>query len=122
MTPPPLVQAAQELLQFLKAQDRAACVIGGMVVARWGEPRGTQDVDATVLVDFGEELAVLELLLSKFRECRRVGPCTRDESVRLHSMASPRWLASPCEVGYATGGLDRYAARNENFVPVASSA
>lgn len=82
MTPPPLVQAAQELLQFLKAQDRVACLIGGMVVARWGEPRGTQDVDATVLVDFGEEFAVLELLLSKFRS-RDPLPAQRAEFGRL---------------------------------------
>jgi hypothetical protein len=82
MTPPPLVQAAQELLQFLMAQDRAACLIGGMVVARWGEPRGTQDVDATVLVDFGEEIAVLDLLLSKFRS-RDPLPAQRAEIGRL---------------------------------------
>ena len=82
MMPPPLVQAAQELLEFLKAQDRAACLIGGMVVARWGEPRGTQDVDATVLVNFGEEVAVLELLLSKFRS-RDPLPLQRAELGRL---------------------------------------
>jgi len=68
MMPPALVQAAQELPQFLRAGGRLACLIGRMVVARWGEPRGTQDVDATVPVDFGEEIAVLDLLLSKFAD------------------------------------------------------
>ena len=68
MTPrPPLIKAAQELLQFLAAARRPACLIGGMVVSRWGEPRNTRDVDATILTDFGEEAAVLDLLLSRFR-------------------------------------------------------
>ena len=66
MTAPPLVQAADELLGFLRANGRSACLIGGIVVSRWGEPRATKDVDATVLVDFKEEAAVLDLLLSKF--------------------------------------------------------
>lgn len=66
MTPPPLVEAAEELLGFLRASGRSACLIGGIVVSRWGEPRATKDVDATVLVDFKEEVAVLGLLLSRF--------------------------------------------------------
>lgn len=47
MTPPRLVEAAEELLVFLSASGRSACLIGGMVVSRWGEPRATKDVDAT---------------------------------------------------------------------------
>ena len=66
MTPPRLVEAADELLRFLDANGRSACLIGGLVVSRWGEPRATKDVDATVLVDFRHEAAVLDLLLSKF--------------------------------------------------------
>ena len=54
-----LVEAAAELLQFLDALGRRSCLIGGMVVARWGEPRVTQDVDATVLTGLGEEAALL---------------------------------------------------------------
>lgn len=62
MTPPRLVEAADELLRFLDANGRSACLIGGIVVSRWGEPRATKDVDATVLVDFRHEAAVLEVL------------------------------------------------------------
>jgi hypothetical protein len=65
MTPPRLVAAAAELLNFLDANRRSACLIGGLVVSRWGEPRATKDVDATVLADFAEEIAVLDLLLSR---------------------------------------------------------
>ena len=66
MTPPRLVEAADELLRFLDANGLPACLIGGIVVSRWGEPRATKDVDATVLADFSHEAAVLDLLLSKF--------------------------------------------------------
>jgi hypothetical protein len=68
MTPrPPLLVAARELLRFLDAECRPACLIGGIAVSRWGEPRNTRDVDATILADFGEEIAVLDRLLSHFR-------------------------------------------------------
>lgn len=82
MTPPRLVEAAEEFLSFLRASGRSACLIGGMVVSRWGEPRATKDVDATVLVDFKEEAAVLDLLLSRFGS-RDPDPVRRAELGRL---------------------------------------
>lgn len=82
MTPPRLVEAAEEFLSFLRANGRPACLIGGLVVSRWGEPRATRDVDATVLVDFKEEAAVLDLLLSRFAS-RDPDPVRRAELGRL---------------------------------------
>jgi hypothetical protein len=78
----PLVEAARELLGYLETLSRPACLIGGMVVARWGEPRATQDVDATVLADFGEEAALLAALLRKFPS-RDPNPTKRAELGRL---------------------------------------
>ncbi len=63
---PTLARAAAEILAFLDSRGRQACVIGGVAVARWGEPRTTQDVDLTVRTEFGTEEAVLEDLLSRF--------------------------------------------------------
>lgn len=82
MTPPRLVEAADELLRFLDANGRSACLIGGLVVSRWGEPRGTKDVDATVLVDFAREASMLDLLLTKFGS-RDPDPRQRAELGRL---------------------------------------
>lgn len=82
MTPPRLVEAASELLTFLETNGRSACLIGGIVVSRWGEPRATRDVDATVLADFTEEAGVLELLLSRF-ESRDPAPARRAQLGRL---------------------------------------
>ena len=82
MTEPALAEAAQELLSYLASLGRPACLVGGMVVGRWGEPRATQDVDATVLADFGEEAAVLDVLLRRFKS-RDPRPRVRAEVGRL---------------------------------------
>ncbi|MEO2036015.1 MAG: nucleotidyl transferase AbiEii/AbiGii toxin family protein [Planctomycetaceae bacterium] len=42
------------------------CVIGGLALQRWGEPRMTVDIDVTVLSGFGNESVVVEQLLQNF--------------------------------------------------------
>jgi hypothetical protein len=61
-----LARAAADLMTYLREQHLPACLIGGMVVSRWGEPRATQDVDATVAAEFGNEPAVLKILLQRY--------------------------------------------------------
>jgi hypothetical protein len=77
-----LLDAARELLDALHKSGRPACLIGGMVVSRWGDPRATQDVDATVWSDFGEERTIVEALTSTFRS-RDADPFRRAELGRL---------------------------------------
>ncbi len=50
-----LWQTAVELQENLNAAGHSFCFIGGLVVQRWGQPRVTGDVDATVLCTFGDE-------------------------------------------------------------------
>jgi len=54
------VEAAVELQGALEEGGFPFCIIGGLAVQRWGEPRLTLDADATVLTRFerDEELAV----------------------------------------------------------------
>lgn len=61
-----LVDAARELIQFLDSAGFTACLIGGLVVERWGESRLTRDVDATVLADYGTEPRVIDTVLGRF--------------------------------------------------------
>ena len=61
-----LVAAARELIHFLEASGFKACLIDGLVVQRWGEPRLTRDVDATVLADYGTEDRVIDAVLGRF--------------------------------------------------------
>ena len=52
------IAAASENQQKLSQAGYQFCLIGGVALQRWGEPRYTQDVDLTLLCPFGEELAV----------------------------------------------------------------
>lgn len=67
MTGPPggLLAAAVEALAAAHDAGHRACLIGGMVVPRWGEPRATTDVDLSILAPYGEEDRVLDALLAR---------------------------------------------------------
>lgn len=62
----PQSSAAAEAFVALEAIGRPACLIGGLALQRWGEPRMTQDADLTVLAPFGTEEAVVDALLQRF--------------------------------------------------------
>ncbi len=66
MTEPALIEAAVEVQSVLSAAGIRSCIIGGLAVQRWGEPRATQDVDFSVLAPIGEEQRPLDLLLAAF--------------------------------------------------------
>jgi hypothetical protein len=66
----PLFAAAHELLDALDVLGFTSCLIDGLAVARWGEPRLTRDVDATVLAEYGSEASVLDPLLARFQPRR----------------------------------------------------
>jgi predicted nucleotidyltransferase len=62
----PLFAAAAEIQHFCRAHGWKFCVIGGLAVQRWGDPRFTRDVDFTVLTGFGQESAYVDILLAQF--------------------------------------------------------
>lgn len=70
-----LVMLAAELQSLLDANSWKNCLIGALVLQRWGEPRLTKDVDLTVLTGFGGEESVVDLLLARFAGRR---PDTRE--------------------------------------------
>lgn len=59
--------AALELQRFLRKRRWKFCIIGGLAVARWGQPRTTQDVDISLLTGFGEEAKYIDGLLGQFK-------------------------------------------------------
>ena len=61
-----IAEAALELQTWMLSEDHKFCVIGGLAAIRWGQYRGTQDVDVSVLVQFGDERDFAETLLSCF--------------------------------------------------------
>lgn len=62
-----LANAASRLQRRLETEGLPFCLIGGLAVQRWGEPRFTDDVDITVFVDFGGERKSIELFLQWLR-------------------------------------------------------
>ena len=63
----PLFAAARELQEFFEARVWRFCIIGGLALLRWGEPRFTRDVDVTLLAGFGREDAFIDPLLDAYR-------------------------------------------------------
>jgi hypothetical protein len=61
-----LFHAAREVEQFMRQQKWRFCLIGGLAVIRWGQPRATQDVDFSLLTGFGGEQEFIDRLLARF--------------------------------------------------------
>lgn len=64
---PHLAAAAKAVLSILDIAKVPACLIGGLVIPRWGQPRATTDADFTVLAPYGDEAPVVDLLLASFQ-------------------------------------------------------
>ena len=62
----PIFTAALEIQAFCEKKKWRYCIIGGLAVQRWGEPRLTRDVDLTVLSGFGSEERWIEPLIERF--------------------------------------------------------
>jgi hypothetical protein len=62
-----LFAAALHIQNVCDAEGWRSCVIGGLAVQRWGEPRLTQDVDVSLMTGFGTEQPFVDLLLDKFK-------------------------------------------------------
>lgn len=61
-----LYEAVNELSEFMDARAWEYCLIGGVAVQHWGEPRTTRDADFTLLVGWGNEPAYIDELLAHF--------------------------------------------------------
>ena len=71
-----VMAAAAEVEAFCRSRGWRFCFIGGIAVQRWGTPRFTQDVDATVLAGFGQEEMFVDAILANF-------PARRPDARRL---------------------------------------
>lgn len=58
-----LIAAADRLQRCWQDRQIQFCFIGGLAVHRWGQPRQTDDVDATVWTEFGNERPVIDLVM-----------------------------------------------------------
>jgi hypothetical protein len=63
----PLLEAALDLQNFFDQRAWRSCIIGGIALLRWGEPRLTRDVDASLLTGFGHDGEFIHTILSSYR-------------------------------------------------------
>jgi len=61
-----LFEAAQEVGTFLAGRGWRFCLIGGLAVQQWGEPRATLDVDLALLTGLGDEETYASGILERF--------------------------------------------------------
>ena len=61
-----LYEAALEVQHFILERGWRFCIIGGLALERWGEPRVTRDIDLTLLTGLGAEESYIDELLSHF--------------------------------------------------------
>ncbi|MCP4169698.1 MAG: nucleotidyl transferase AbiEii/AbiGii toxin family protein [Fuerstiella sp.] len=61
-----ILKAAVDVNQAFNSLGYPYCIIGGLALQRWGEPRMTVDIDVTVLSGFGKESVVVQQLLQRF--------------------------------------------------------
>jgi hypothetical protein len=61
-----LIDEAARLQAFLESHGLRFCIIGGVAVQWWGEPRLTRDIDISLLTGFGAEAAPVDLLLGAY--------------------------------------------------------
>jgi hypothetical protein len=62
-----LTSLALELQAFCEARKWRFCLIGGLAVQHWGEPRFTRDVDMTLLTGFGNEEPFVDEWLAHYK-------------------------------------------------------
>lgn len=62
-----LLEAAANVCRILTELKREFCVIGGIALQRWGEPRTTNDIDICTFVGFGAESEAVRQLLNHFK-------------------------------------------------------
>jgi predicted nucleotidyltransferase len=61
-----LTRLALELQSFCEDRSWSFCIIGGVAVQHWGEPRFTKDVDLTLLTGFGDEEHFIDAILAVY--------------------------------------------------------
>jgi hypothetical protein len=65
-----VLTAATEIQAFFQSRRWDFCIIGGIALGRWGQPRTTGDVDVTLLTGFADETVYIDELLAQFRARR----------------------------------------------------
>jgi hypothetical protein len=61
-----LFETAREVCEFMAGRRWAFCIIGGLAVQRWGEPRTTLGAEIAVFAGWGDEETYVSAILERF--------------------------------------------------------
>lgn len=111
-----LFEAAGEICTFMSDRQWKFCIIGGLAVQQWGEPRTTLDADLTLLTGWGEEERYVRALLDHF-ECRLEGAFEFAISRRILLIRA----SNGTDIDIALGALPFEVSMIERAVPRAFS-
>ena len=100
----PLLAAALELQDFFGARQWKFCIIGGIALLRWGEPRFTRDVDVSLLTGFGREEEFIGPILSAYPG-RLPDAAEFARRNRVLLLDSPQGI--PIDIALAVGGASQ---------------
>ena len=92
---------ALEVQRLCESQHWDFCIIGGLAVQRWGEPRLTRDVDVTLITGFGGEEKFIEVWL---RHYQFRFPGSREMALASRVLLLTNNRGTPVDV--ALGGID----------------
>src|SRR5450631_4384076 len=93
-----LLDVASQLQLFCDRQGWNSCVIGGIAVLWWGEPRVTRDVDLTLLTGFGAEDSFVSTLLAEY-PARVADPATFARKNRVLLLQTPGGVGIDISLG-----------------------
>ena len=93
-------RAAADLQRRFQDHGWRFCLIGGLALQRWGEPRETIDVDVTLLTGFGGEISFISEILTWY-EPRVADPV----EFALHNRVLLVQASSGVGIDIALGGM-----------------
>jgi hypothetical protein len=62
----PVFDSAREIRDFLQRSGLKFCIVGGLALQRWGQPRITKDADFTLLCALDDEAGTIDRVMSQY--------------------------------------------------------
>ena len=108
-----LFGAAFEVQAFLASHQWKFCMIGGIAVLRWGEPRFTRDVDISLFTGFGTEPDFIAPILASQYKSRIASPLEFAIRNRVLLLESPDEV--PIDIALAGLPYERGIVERSSF-------
>jgi hypothetical protein len=110
-----LYLTALEVQRLCEGQRWPFCIIGGIAVQRWGEPRFTTDVDLTLFTGFGEEERFLDFWLKNFQ---LRPPCTPTAALANRVLFLTSLRGVPVDIAFGATDFERRSIKRSSLWPM----